>query len=268
MEIYKLRKRPMTWVVAAILLAALTVFVGLGYVISRLDDPNAGVDGFLLPGIIPNAFDVISGLGSILLVVTAASLVGSEYGWGTVRAKIGSGVSRTKLLAAKLLAIVALIVMFVIGGVLAAIVTSTVIAIGGGHDVTLGWLDGATLADIGKMFLGTAFLLFVSAVIGFAVAAVTRSLAAGIAIGIGYSIAESILGAILSSLGGAGETISKALISTNSNAIVRLNTFDDLQITDGTPPLARAVLILSLYCIVFLTGAFVAFRKHDIPSGS
>lgn len=269
MEMYKLRKRPMTLVVSGLMLAALTIFVSLGYIISRAN--NNGMEdlsGFLLPEILPNAFDVISGLGSILLVVLAASLVGSEYGWGTVRAMVGSGVSRSKLLAAKLIAIVEMIVLFVVGGIFAALVTSTAITVVGGHDFTLDWLDGATLGDIGMMFVGTTFLLFVSAVIGFAVATVTRSLAAGIAIGIGYSIAESILGAILTSLGGAGETISKALISTNSNSISALNTFNEVQVGDDAPSVAMAFVVLTIYCIVFLTAAFVTFRKRDIPSGS
>src|SRR5687768_16938367 len=70
MEMYKLRKRPMTLVVSGLMLAALTIFVGLSYVISRANDNGAeDLNGFLLPEIMPNAFDVIGGLGSILLVV-------------------------------------------------------------------------------------------------------------------------------------------------------------------------------------------------------
>jgi ABC-2 type transport system permease protein len=268
MELYKLRKRPMTLVIAGIMLAALTVFVALGYVISRANSSDNDLSGFLLPEIIPNSFDIIGGLGSILLVVLAASTVGSEFGWGTVRAMVGSGVSRTKLLAAKLLAITEIVVLFVIGGIAAGVVTSLVITVIGGHDLSFGWLDAAALGDIGIMFLGTVFVLFISAVIGFAVATVTRSLAAGIAIGIGYSIAESILGAILGSIGGIGDTISKALLSTNLNAITALNSFGGSRTIEDAPGPWQATLVLSIYCVVFLGIAFAVFRKRDIPSGS
>ena len=53
-----------------------------------------------MPDAIPNAFDIVVAFGNILVVALAASAVGSEYAWGIIHVLVGSGISRTCLLAA------------------------------------------------------------------------------------------------------------------------------------------------------------------------
>jgi ABC-type transport system involved in multi-copper enzyme maturation permease subunit len=268
MELFKLRKRPMTWISAALLLASVSVFVVLGYVLARADDVVGDLEGFLLPNIIPNLFDIISAFGAMLVVVLAASSIGSEFSWGTIRAMVGSGVPRTKLLVAKLLAIVEVIVLLTVAALLTGVITSFGITVAGGHNISFGWINGSILSDVGVMFLMTVVSLFVYAVIGFAVATVTRSLAAGIAVGIGITIAEAILSTVLSAVGGIGETLAKALFSTNLNTLAAWNTFESVQLPDEAPGTTQALLVLTGYTIILLVVAFGVFRTRDIPSGS
>jgi ABC-2 type transport system permease protein len=265
MELFKLRKRPMLWISSILLLASVSVLPAIVYTLARLIGNQETYDGFLLPEIIPNTVNIVSALGSILLVVIAAGIIGSEYSWSTVRVIVGSGASRSLILTAKLLIV---IVFFTIAGMLAGALSGLFIALGGSHDVSFDWLTGAAAGDIALMTAGTLFQLIVSAAIGFSVAVITRSLAAGIAIGIGYSIVESIIGAILNAIGGFAETISRFLLSTNSNRIATENTFGTPFIADGAPGLLQAFVVLTLYSVVLIALAYIIFRRRDIPSGS
>lgn len=273
MENRKLRKRPMTWVIFALITIAVSALLAIGYFGTRATDPPLGetrddqLSGFLLPEAIPNAFDIVIGFGGILLVVLAASAMGSEYGWGTVRVLVGSGVSRTRLLAAKLLSLAEMTALLLLAGVGMMVLTSLLLTVVGGHDLSFSWLDGEAAIDLVLMFVRSVFVMFVSVVLAFTLAVVTRSLAAGIALGIGFSIIESILASVLASLGNVGETISDLLLTPNIGAITRLNEF-------GAPPFDpdaidpwRATAVLTVYIVVMLGIAFAVFRRRDIASG-
>jgi ABC-2 type transport system permease protein len=267
-ELFKLRKRPMLWICTLLLLASVSVLPAFVYSMARLIGNQESFSGFLLPEVIPNTANIVSVLGSILMVVIAAGIVGSEYSWSTVRVVVGSGASRTLVLTAKLITLMAIIAFFVLAGMLMGALTGLLVGIAGGHDVSFDWLTGAAVGDIAMMTLGATVQLIVSAAIGFSVAVVTRSLAAGIAIGIGYSIVESIIAAILNAIGGVAETISSYLLSTNSNRIAAINTFGEPFIADNAPGLLQAFVVLTVYTIVLLALAYLIFRRRDIPSGS
>ena len=52
-----------------------------------------------------SALDIVGGLASLMLIVFAASHVGTEFNWGTLRTLLAHGASRGGFLAAKLLSI-------------------------------------------------------------------------------------------------------------------------------------------------------------------
>jgi ABC-type transport system involved in multi-copper enzyme maturation permease subunit len=274
MESLKLRKRLMTQIVFGLITVGTIFFMSIGYLTSRSAEYASPIerqeqlDGFLLPEVFANLSSVIGGLGSILLVMLAASMIGSEYGWGTVRVLVSSGVSRTRLLAAKLLALFEAIVLFVAAGLVSGLVGSLAITVIGGHELTTSWLDGATLADIGMIAVRLIFLLLVPAIVGFTVAIVTRSLAVGIAVGIGFQIAEQILSAVLNSVGSFGERVQDLLVTTNLSAIEQYNEIGTPELSASLPGVWQAVALLSLYSAIMLTVSFVVFRRRDIASGS
>lgn len=275
MENLKLRKRPMAWVIFALITLLVSAGMVIGYLGSRSQSLASGetledqLSSFLLPSAITNAFAIVAGFGSILVVVLAASSVGSEYGWGTVRVLVGSGVSRVRLLAAKVISLAEVTALLILAGVGAMTLSSLILTIVGGHELSFGWLDGEASIDILLMFVRTWFVLFVSVALAFALAVVTRSLAAAIALGIGFGIIEGILASVLGALGDTGETISEFLLSPNINAISRLNGFDGREVgsVEGAVDPWRAAALLTFYIVALLGIAFAVFRRRDIASG-
>ena len=82
----------------------------------------------MLPTAMEGIFNSIPGLGIILIAILAASTVGTEYGWGTLRQTLARGTSRPRYLTSKLLsiAIVAFIgvIIAIAFGLIATIITN------------------------------------------------------------------------------------------------------------------------------------------------
>src|SRR5690349_1255623 len=108
MELLKLAKRPMTWVLAVLLHGG----IGFGMVVGFLNLRSADeatrsnmLDHLTLPGILPWVAQVLYIFGSVMLAILAASAIGSEYSWGTLRPLLATGMPRLRFLAAKVLAL-------------------------------------------------------------------------------------------------------------------------------------------------------------------
>ncbi len=272
MEWLKLRKRPMTWFIFLFLVpgtAGIFVLSYLSVVLSNTDPELRAInlEGRLLPGGIMNSVEIAGTLGGILMVILAAGLIGSEYGWGTIRPLVSSGASRSKVFLAKLIALIEAVISFVLLAIAAGCLASLVLTVIEGQPITLGTVDAAWLTDLGLSIARTTFVIFVSATIAFTVAFVTRSLAAGIGIGIAWMILEQVLSLFLERLGKIGEVIRDLLISTNTSALTMRNGFGSHEFPPSVPPEYQAVGILALYCILLLGFAWLVFRRRDIASG-
>ncbi len=273
MERMKIVKRPMTWITFLILVVGVAAIVLLAYVsihAARLDaaEKASRLHNFTWPTGITRSFDIAGFLGQIMLVVLAASFVGSEYGWGTIRVMVGTGAARTKLLLAKLIALTQTTIVFLLAAAAAGALASLVVTVVGGHTVTLGTVNTAWWGDLALMILRSFFVLWVMVVLAFSVASLTRSVAAGVAVGIGWPFLEQILAALLGLLGNIGDEIKKWLISTNMNALVQRNGLGPHSVNPGTPGAWHAFIVLAVYCVVLLVVAIVVFRQRDIASGS
>lgn len=274
MEALKMRRRPMTWVTFLIVMLAVVAIPVLGYIAinaSTFANPAQKAEelqSFLLPNGITLGLEISTIVGSIVLTVLAAGIIGSEYGWGTTRVLVGSGADRTRLMVAKILYVALITLMFVLAGTFVGSLTSLAVTVVTGNELTLGGFSGAWLVDLALMLLRGFFVTFVSAVIGFAVASMTRSLAAGIAVGIGIGALEPILSALLSLAGTVGDIVNQFLLFPNINSIVALNGFGEV-----TPPANalnpwQAAAVLTGYIVLLLGASIIIFRRRDIPSGS
>lgn len=264
-ELFKMARRPMTKIVFGLTTGLPAFLMAVGYLVTRSE---GDVGSFLLPGVISDSFDVISQAGIIALALLAASIVGSDYSWGTIRALVGTGVSRTQILGSKLVALLVLETVIVLASALAMFLTSVGITVFGGHDLSFAWLDGAHMADILFMFARTVFVLSITMVVAFGVSVLGRSLAAGIAVGIGINIADGILSAIASEVGGIGDTIAQALLTNNMAAITALNEFGAPEVQADLPNVWQATGVMSLYIVILLAITFYVFKRRDITSGS
>ncbi len=208
-------------------------------------------------------------------MVLAASVVGAEYAWGTVRTNLIRGPGRVPYLAAKLLlllllALVTLVLLFV-ASVLYTIITSSLVA--GGIDWSfLDWgFAGRVLAAFGR----TWFVMTLPMLMASLVAVATRSSAAATGVGIGYIFLEAIVVGILGAVSGWGETLRQYTIGYNVTAIMTMNTLGagevplvglNLILLDEPPGFFRAAGVLLGYALVFLGLAFYLFKKRDVAA--
>ena len=157
--------------------------------------------GFTLPNSITQSIAIISSfrpiaIGPILIMILAASIVGSEYGYGTLRTVLAGGIGRWKFLFAKMLLLLRMCsdALVIIG--LVTVASSLAIAL-------ISTDDGGGIADSGKwsdvilIFLKTVYGLLPFIALGVFITVLTTSRGVGIALSVGYFIVESILATLL-----------------------------------------------------------------------
>jgi ABC-2 type transport system permease protein len=289
-EMLKIRKRRASWIMFGILLAFLAFFLmGIRPIIAA-DDGRNSVE-FQLANLVmrfPAGFGIlvrmVSEMGQFILIVFAGLVVGSEYGWGTVRQVMARGASRNRYLAAKLAAILVSIVM---GIILAMIVGTGFMLIG---DVLVDSFDPKIPAgfagDLAGDTLRTLGVLVVFAGLAFCIAILTRSVAGGLGLGLGWIFVEIICTGIFPLFGRIWRDISGYFLTNLSSSLMAANQLDVGQFfgdgggggDDGGPgggggrpvfdvePLT-AGLLLALYLVILLAISVWVFNRRDITAG-
>ncbi len=199
-------------------------------------------------------------IGAVLVAVFAASLIGSEYGWNTLRPALARARSRSAFLTAKWLTVALYVVGLAVVGVVATIaaaITATLVA-GGGFDGSFSTaIDAVTTS--GRFTAG----FLPTAALAMSLALLMRSNAAGIAIGIAFGFVEPLLFALLGALSGVFVTIEKAGIAWNAN---RLFTYgSDPAIASGDAWTSAGVL--AIWVALFVALSYRVFPRRDMTSG-
>jgi ABC-2 type transport system permease protein len=262
-ELFKLRKRWMPYVLLLVLLASILIPIIVTYINyqSSMDDFQIveWKEALVLPNAMQNVFNSVPGLGSILLAILAASTIGTEYGWGTLRQTLARGISRPKYLTSKLLSIgiVAFIgVLIAIAvGLIATTITSMVIE----GEVIWGSFVGYFFASLGRTLL--VLVVYISMATFFSV--LLRSSSLGIMVTIAWFIGESIIGGLLSMSSGWLADISQYLITFNTNELMALNSLDPRG--DITSWWQSAGILLA-YSTVFITASYYRFQRQDLTA--
>jgi ABC-type transport system involved in multi-copper enzyme maturation permease subunit len=272
-ELFKIRKRMMTW----ILLAVLVVFVSLNFILSYLAvTSNGGIgsdvrtsleNALQFPKAFIFAFSVTQSVGIILLIILAASLIGNEYAWGTVNRVISREGRRSLYMGSKLVAlIITTLVLVLIGlvlGTLLGIFTTSRLA------GTVDW-SFFTLSFAGhliKMFGWTAFTITIYTLLAVLLASWARSVVAGIGGALGYYFIESILIGVLNDASGWLHRIPDYLIGHNVRALVTAVERGGPFSSSTPPPTAlHATGVLMIYSVAFLGIIFYLFRRQDLTA--
>jgi ABC-2 type transport system permease protein len=282
-ELLKVGKRWLPYVLLAIVVAFLALQVFGTYAGSRGEAISGGQSSalwrFALPWSLPMLLDSIQFIGAILLGVLAASVVGTEYGWGTVRQALARGQTRTQYLTTKLLGIavlsvVGLLLAFALGIIFAAIVNSLA-----DRPITLNLPgeDGLSLADVALMALRTAHGILPYVLLAFCLAVVGRSTTLGVAGVLAYMMVEAMALGILGGIGGVAAEARAYSIGHNVSALLAANrigpyyfswTGRTTSVAAELPDVGVAVLVLTLYCVVFLGIAYWVFQRRDLGSDS
>lgn len=217
----------------------------------------------------PNAFDRIfstaRNIGGILLTILAASAVGNEYGWGTVRqALVWRGI-RVHYLGAK---IVSLIIIALIGLVISLIVgfalaSYTTVSLGG--SLNFDFMSASYVGHLFRMFGYTAFALLVYILLTVLFSVLGRSAMVGIGVGLGYYFIESIAVAIFNRAGGWLAEIPNYLLGPNIDALVpSVDSGGPFASAGPLPSTLHGAVALAIYCIVFLGLALYLFQNRDL----
>jgi ABC-2 type transport system permease protein len=272
-ELFKLRKRPATWVLLG---TAVLLNLSFGYLVPYLSYRSGGSDMLagtspaqLLASTLPDqlvtntigAFAVFSGA---LALVLGALIFGSEYGVGTVKTLLSQGPGRLVVVIGQLVALgiallVGILTMFVAGAVAAT-------AIGVGESQQLVWpTPGALLEGVMAGWL----ILLMWSVLGAVLATVLKGVALPIGLGVVWVLGvESLVAAVAGSVLSAVQPLRDVLPGVNAGSFLAMvlpsgsvdpppgvNTY-----VDGD----RAGLTLVAYVLVCAVGSVLAVRRRDI----
>jgi ABC-2 type transport system permease protein len=192
-DVRKLIRRPASFITLGLLIGLMAlIFLAIGATARQATAAQGGQAALQLvtfPGAYSFIISFILGLGGLFAVIYGAAIAGSEWSWGTLKAAVARGESRSsyqlKLFAAIALLIgIGLLIAFVVGVVVAFI--AALLA----HVSTSGLGDGAELARLPER-LGRGWLAVAEeGALGFAIATLARSQLAGIGAGIAFYFGE------------------------------------------------------------------------------
>jgi len=281
-EIFRLRRRWMPWVLLLLIVLAgvglyLLVYAGAqaslqaersGAVPAQPGTEEAMND--LLRQMRPSnvqgfGVSIVSGIGSVMLIVFAASHVGTEFGWGTLRTLLAHGAGRAPFLGSKLLSIAGFGVLFIFVGIVAAIAGSYVATTIAAGDTT-GLDVGAIVQSSTKAYY--TFLPYMG--LAALIAVWSRSAGAGIAAGLVLYFTEGLVASLVVQLNREYARIVNYGLSRNVTALTR-----DVAATGPTqdpsaialPDQGQAALVLAIYTVVFVALAFWRLRTRDVTLG-
>lgn len=276
-ELLKLRKRQMAKLLLGVLVGIIALVSFLLLAISKVNLPASGtrmgdLQNLLgLPSSIPFSFMLISSFGSVLAIILAASSIGNEYNWKTIRTALISSESRFKFLTSKLVSLAIFVLIGMVAGVIAGFIAGLITTALGGYTFNFSFITGSYLWDQFLQFWRTFFVIIPFSLLGFLMAIVGRSAMPGIATGIGVVFLESIVTTFMSLAGGWIAKVPDFLLSANVQAINALNSLPSGfgggfggGSTSEAPNIPHAFIILGLYSLIFLVLGYYLFRKRDV----
>ena len=235
----------------------------------RESDRQEARERLVLPDSLANALGVGSNVGVILVTILAASVLGSEYGWGTIRTALTRGIGRWQFLGAKALSLLLMSGAGLIIVGLTAVVSSLIAA-------SLIDGDGGGLADSGRwstvvVMLGKAvYGLVPYVVLALFLSVLTSSSSMGIAISLAYYFVEAILVRILGGLFDWFNNVSDLLLGPN---VIAWMTEAEVQATGGDaalfalkdlPGQLHSFVVVTAYIAVLGGAAVWIMGRRDI----
>jgi ABC-2 type transport system permease protein len=269
-ELLVVRKRSSTWILLGIWGALAVLFAYVIPYVEYLNESGAGQTslGPMLPaqlaGNLLGGFPFFGGVFALMLGVLA---LGSEYGWGTLKTLFVQREGRLHVFGAKLLALGAVLVPFVLVVFALGAGTSYVIALreGGAVEWPSAWLVVRAMA-------AGWLILAVWASFGILLAAVSRGTSLAIGVGILYALViEGLISAFADAVSFL-EPVTEFFLRANGYSLVRglgLSVED----AAGNGPGAfsgpyvstgQALLVLAVYTAGFLALSGLLLRRRDV----
>jgi ABC-2 type transport system permease protein len=195
----KLIRRPATLVTFLLLnVFTLLIFLLGGVSARQSQDPEAQVALRAL-FTFPEAYRVVLAfvlMNGLIVAAYAAAVAGSEWSWGTLKAAIARGESRTRYVVGTFVGVAVAMMVMALGAFVVGIPIAILGAALGGFSLD-GVADTSWLADLPDLLWRGMLAFSMEGALGFAIATVTRSQIAGIGVVIGLNIAEGIGAALI-----------------------------------------------------------------------
>ena len=282
-EIFRLRRRWMPW----ILLFAIAVVPFLVYTLiyvsisaqreaarsgaipEKPEETQALAEALasLRPAEIPDfGIGIVIGLGSVMLIVLAASHVGAEFGWGTLRTLLAHGAGRAAFLAAKLASLALYATLFVIVGTIAAIAASYVISGFAGLATT----PGVDLTETAGRAMRGLYTILPYMALASLIAVWSRSGGAGIAAGLVIFFSEGLVSQLVASLNRDLAKVVDYGLGRNVDAVQRAGVVLEGREAAAAaaaaplPDALQATIVLACWTTLFVALAYWRLRARDV----
>jgi ABC-2 type transport system permease protein len=270
-ELFRLVRRWMPRILLAVLILGVGTLYTIFWAVVRTqtgDDVDDLRHNIRLASVRDTGMTLVTLFGTTSVVILTASLVGAEYGWGTIRTILPRARGRWSLLTAKLLTAVSFAALVVLLGTIVAIGASAIATVLEDLPGGLG-SDGVIelLQAIGRTF----FAMLPYLALTFLITIWSRSVAAGIGIGVSFIFLEELILALIGLAGDTFDRLPGALIGRNVNALLNANatglesSFSGT--TDPLPSVWQASAILTAYTLGFIALSYYLFRRRDITVG-
>jgi ABC-2 type transport system permease protein len=266
-ELLILRKRAATW----ILLGIWTVLgVFFAYVVPYALDPEdspVGLAEFLPESLAGNLIAGFPFFGGVFALMLGVFAVGSEYGWGTLKALFTQRPTRLRVFAAKLAALGIVLVPFVLALFAAGAVASYVIA--QIEDAAVTWPSAWLLV---RAMAAGWLILAVWAALGVLLGLVTRGTSLAIGIGILYALViEGLLSAFADSIR-VLEPLTNVFLRANGYSIATALGASTQDIESSGPgsfsgpfvDSAQALAVLVAFIAGFVALSAFLLRRRDV----
>ena len=221
---------------------------------------------FTIPHSITGSMNGLAGLAPFLVLILTASMIGSEYGWGTLRTALTRGAGRWQLLTSKLVLVVlacaAAYVIVAITAVAANLLAAVIPPDESGSLIETGSWSDAAVTYVKALYAATPYVALAAFL-----AVLTQSSSMGMAIALGYYAVELIAAPLLS-LTEWGKTIADALVGRNvsdwmesAGVTVEIN---DASSAIGQGDALQAFLVILAYTVLLGAAAFWIFIRRDV----
>jgi ABC-2 type transport system permease protein len=268
MELLKLVKRPMTWILLILLLGGIGFGDLVGFLNLRNVSPQvhaAILANLTLPGTLTRATEFIYFFGSIMFAILAASAIGNEYSWGTLRPMLATGMPRPRFLSAKLVALAIVAVVFVVLPLIMNAILAVPVALLGDAQVFTGAFDTAWVGHLLALVGRTYLMILVTTLIAFLCGLLGRSQAAGIGAALGLLIGEQIVGQLLRGLNLRwATTLVNIFPNRNSQSLLAYNVFGPVDHSGEVLGQWHSLITITIYAVLCIVVALVVFRRRDI----
>jgi ABC-2 type transport system permease protein len=270
-ELLVLRKRASTWI-----LLGIWVLLGLlfGYLLPYLSyrgdvggQFRTPLEAMLPQDLVANTLGGFPFFGGVFALMLGVLVVGSDYGWDTLKTVLVQRPSRMRVFGAKLAAVGLALVPFVVVTMVSGAVVSTLIA--GAEDAAISW---PSAWEIVRGIAAGWFVLATWAAFGVLLAVASRGTALAIGLGILYALViEGLLSALASEVSWLDGFV-EYFLRANAYSLVAAIGVPTASLGDNGPGsffgpfvgAGQAIVVMSAYALGFVGIAGALLRRRDV----